>query len=130
MKTKYPLDKYTFGNSLAAITLADILSAEKNDHLTARVSRYIRQNASTLRHVSSIKCANTRLRLINMIGDDIKQAKLKFPARVLSYTKNVAQAKVKYYRELDETIVKDDIARIARERAARELTRRNEDTEL
>lgn len=120
MKTKYPLDKNTFGSSLAAITLADILSAEKNDRLTARVSRFIGDNAATLRHVSNIRCVNTRLRLINMIGTDVKTTKLKFPPRVESYSKNVVQAQVKYYRELDETIVNEEIASISRARDARQ----------
>ncbi len=129
MKTKYPLDKHTFGNSLAAITLADILSAEKNDRLTARVSRFIADNAAMLRHVSSIRCASTRLRLINMIGIDVKTKKLKFPTRVESYAKNVVQSHVKTYRESDEAIMADDIARINRARAAREAARKENSNE-
>lgn len=130
MKTKYPLDQFTFGSSKAAETLADILSEAKDDRLTARVSRFIGDNAATLRHVSTIRCASTRLRLINMIGNEVKSTKLKFPPRVESYAKNVVQAHVKTYRELDEIIVNDDIARIQRERAARELARRNQEIDL
>lgn len=101
------LDKNTFGSTKAAETLADILSKLDNPRVLARVTTFLSEHNQLLNEVSAIRDVHARLTIINMIGDKIKTTKLNWPEKVVSYAKNVAQSKVKMYRELDECIVNE-----------------------
>lgn len=130
MSHKFPLQKHTFGSSKAAEALADIVSEYGSKHLCAKVSKFLTEHNAMLHQVNNIPDVHVRLALINMIGDKIKASHMKnWPERVVTYTKNVAQAQVKRYRESDEAIVADDIARINRARAIREAARKEESNE-
>jgi hypothetical protein len=130
MNHKFPLQKHTFGSSKAAEALADIVSEYGSKHLCAKVSKFLSEHNAMLHQVNNIPDVHVRLVLINMIGDKIKASRMiNWPERVVTYTKNVAQAQVKRYRESDEAIVADDIARINRARAAREAVRKEESNE-
>ena len=130
MNHKFPLQKHTFGSSKAAEALADIVSEYGSKHLCAKVSKFLTENNAMLHQVNNIPDVHVRLALINMIGDKIKASRMiNWPERVVTYTKNVAQAQVKRYRESDEAIVADDIARINRARAIREAARKEESNE-
>lgn len=128
MNHKFPLQKHTFGSSKAAEALADIVSEYGSKRLSARVSKFLTEHNAMLRQVYNIPDVHVRLALINMIGDKIKTSRMiNWPERVVTYTKNVAQAQVKRYRESDEAIVADNIARINRARSARKLIHQNGD---
>lgn len=130
MSHKFPLQKHTFGSSKAAEALADIVSEYGSKHLCAKVSKFLTENNAMLHQVNNIPDVHVRLALINMIGDKIKASRMiNWPERIVTYTKNVAQAQVKRYRESDEAIVADDIARINRARSAREAARKEESNE-
>ena len=130
MNHKFPLQKHTFGSSKAAEALADIVSEYGSKHLCAKVSKFLTEHNAMLHQVNNIHDVHVRLALINMIGDKIKASRMiNWPERIVTYTKNVAQAQVKRYRESDEAIVADDIARINRARAAREAARKEESNE-
>lgn len=114
---KIYIHKHTFGSSKAAETLADILTEHSNARLNAKVSAFLTAHNTMLNQLSNVTDVSVRLAFINMVGDRIKHAYLKnWPERVITYTKNVAQANVKRFREMDETIIRNDIADLARRR--------------
>lgn len=63
MKSKFPLDKNTFGSEPAAIILAEILSEHANTKLLANVSSYLSSLNATLRQVQYIPDARAEWRV-------------------------------------------------------------------
>ena len=118
MKSKFPLDKNTFGSEPAAIILAEILSEHANTKLLANVSSYLSSLNATLRQVQYIPDARARLTVYNLMYNAAKERfNNDIPLRVDSYTRNVALTKIKQYREIDAAIVRQEKSADARERA-------------
>lgn len=104
---KIELDSNTFGSSKAAKILVNILEECGDARLVARVSTFLSEHNMLLNQIGAIPDVHSRLTLINMVGDKIKNSTQKWPERVTTFTKNVAMSKVKLYREMDETIVNE-----------------------
>ncbi len=118
MKSKFPLDKNTFGSEPAAIILAEILSEHANTKLLANVSSYLSSLNATLRQVQYIPDARARLTVYNLMYNAAKERfNNDIPLRVDSYTRNVALTKIKQYRDIDAAIVRQEKSADARERA-------------
>ncbi len=106
MKTKFPLDDHTFGSTPAAISLARILSELKNPYLTAKVSAYLTEHNKTVHHINTITDIKIRSSLLNIMGERVKQIhRPLWPEKVRTYTQNVAQSVVKFYKEADHDLL-------------------------
>lgn len=106
MKAKFPLDDNTFGSTPAAVSLARILSELKNPYLTSKVSAYLSEHNKTIHHINTITDVNIRGSLLNMMGDRVKQLhRPLWPEKVRTYTQNVAQSVVKFYKEADHEML-------------------------
>lgn len=106
MKTNFPLDDNTFGATPAAISLARILSELKNPYLSAKVSAYLTEHNKTIHHINTITDVKIRGSLLNMMGERVKKLhRPMWPEKVRTYTQNVAQSVVKFYKEADHDML-------------------------
>lgn len=106
MENNTILDTHTFGDSRAAEVLADMLTKHNNPHYTRKVSSFLSEHNKMLNQISLMTDPHVRVSFINMLADKVRQSRISnVPTLVESYTKNVAQRKIKRAREVDEEIM-------------------------
>ncbi len=116
--SKFPLDKNTFGSESAAVILAELLSKEANTKWLAKVSSYLTQLNFLLRQIQDIQDTSSRLSVYNLVYEANRKHKFatNIPERIQTFTRNVALTQIKQYRDIDEAIVRQEMAADARER--------------
>lgn len=98
-KEKFTLDPFTFGDSTAAMVLAERLMELQNRSLMKRVSSYLEQHNSIVNAVSTIHSRHARHSVLHLIADRVKSYNPPWPENITTYVKNVATAKIKKAKE-------------------------------
>lgn len=98
-KEKFTLDPFTFGDSNAAMVLAERLTELQNRSLVKRVSSYLEQHNSIVNAVATIESRHARMSVLHLITDRVKSYNPSWPDNITTYVKNVATMKIKKAKE-------------------------------
>ena len=96
------IDPYTFGNSQAAVTLAEILNEELNEKYREKVSCFISNHNLLIRHIEDIKDLRTRAIVGQMLIEKVNSSNMILPDKIKSFMKNVVIGNIKQKLIRDE----------------------------
>lgn len=94
---KKPLDQFTFGNSKAAIVLAERLSRLGNDNVIGYVTTVLGQSNSTVKEIQKIHDNRIRAYLLELHSKHVANRILtnpNIPESIKTFANNVAQSKI------------------------------------
>jgi hypothetical protein len=93
-----PLNEFTFGNTKAAVVLAERLSTLNNRYVTAYITMMLSQSNETVKEIDKIHNSRTRAYLASLHAKDVAfriNNNVRLPERIATYANNVAQSKIK-----------------------------------
>lgn len=95
LTNKNILDPFTFGDSPACVTLAELLNEINEEKTTRKVSRFVVRYHTLIKHVLDIKDPMTKSIIGYMFIDKINKSTVQVPEKVKSFMKNTVIGKIK-----------------------------------
>lgn len=100
------LDQYTFGNSSAAINLADMLNKIQDEKITAKVQNKISGILLTCNQIKRIDDANLKYKIFEILYEKVKKQSLALddnllmPQKIKTHMYNVILTHLKIIRRI------------------------------
>lgn len=89
------INRYMFGNTEAALNLADMLTAEANPIYLRKVGRFLSNNAGMCRTLSQMQNDHHRRAFAKMLKHSILNSNMELPEKIKTHALNVAVGKLR-----------------------------------